>query len=86
MHDGTERQIRGGGIAGFPAGVPLGHLADRRGPRGLTAARQALLAGLVTPAERTRVRAVLQSAINGGIAIGAAAAGSRCRSTPRRPT
>jgi MFS family permease len=93
--------------------VPLGHLADRRGPRGvamllaastaaalvaflfvrsnvafvavaslygasqcgLTAARQALLAGLVTPADRTRVRAVLQSAINGGIAIGAAGGG-----------
>jgi MFS family permease len=98
-----------GWAVGFLAGVPLGHLADRRGPRGvamllaasvaaalvlflfvrsfvpfvvvaslygasqcgLTAARQALLAGLVSPADRTRVRAVLQSAINGGIAIGA---------------
>ncbi len=102
-----------GWAVGFLAGVPLGHLADRRGPRGvamllaagtaaalvlfllvgsfvpfvvvasvygagqcgLTAARQALLAGLVAPAERTRVRAVLQSAINGGIAIGAAGGG-----------
>lgn len=98
---------------GLLAGVPLGHLADRRGPRGvamllagwtavalvlflfvrsfvpfvlvaclyssalcgLNAARQALLAGLVDAAERTRVRAVLQSAINGGIAIGAALGG-----------
>ena len=102
-----------GWAVGFLAGVPLGHLADRRGPRGvamllaasaaaalvaflfvrsfvpfvavaslygasqcgLTAARQALLAGLVAPADRTRVRAVLQSAINGGIAIGAAGGG-----------
>ncbi len=102
-----------GWAVGFLAGVPLGHLADRRGPRGvamllaastaaalvlflfvgsfvpfvivaslygasqcgLTAARQALLAGLVSPAERTRVRAVLQSAINGGIAVGAACGG-----------
>lgn len=102
-----------GWAVGLLAGVPLGHLADRRGPRGvamllaagtatalvlfvfvrsfapfvvvaslygasqcgLTAARQALLAGLVAPAERTRVRAVLQAAINGGIAIGAAAGG-----------
>ncbi|HWM06677.1 MAG TPA: MFS transporter [Actinophytocola sp.] len=102
-----------GWAVGFLAGVPLGHLADRRGPRGiamllaastaaalvaflfvgslvpfvvvasvygasqcgLTAARQALLAGLVAPAERTRVRAVLQSAINGGIAVGATGGG-----------
>jgi len=102
-----------GWAVGFLAGVPLGHLADRRGPRGvamllaastaaalvaflfvrsfvpfvavaslygasqcgLTAARQALLAGLVAPADRTRVRAVLQTAINGGIAIGAAGGG-----------
>jgi MFS family permease len=102
--------LTAGWAVGFLAGVPLGHLADRRGPRGvamllaagtalslvaflfvrsfvpfvavaslygagqcgLTAARQALLAGLVAAADRTRVRAVLQSAINGGIAIGAA--------------
>ena len=102
-----------GWAVGFLAGVPLGHLADRRGPRGvamllavttalalvlflfvrsfvpfvvvaslycaaqcgLTAARQALLAGLVPASERTRVRAVLQTAINGGIAVGAAAGG-----------
>lgn len=95
--------------AGFLAGMPLGHLADRIGPRraavllaagtalsvavlpytggfvfflivvcgyaicqtGLTAARQALLARLVEPAERTRVRARLQSRINGGLAMGA---------------
>jgi MFS family permease len=98
-----------GWAAGFVAGVPLGHLADRRGARGvavllalctaaalvgflfvrsfvpfvvvaclyssalcgLNAARQALLAGLVAAADRTRVRAVLASAINGGIAVGA---------------
>lgn len=102
-----------GWAVGFVAGVPLGHLADRRGPRGvavllslctaaalagflfvrgfvpfvavaclyssalcgLNAARQALLAGLVDPAARTRVRAVLASAINGGIAIGAGGGG-----------
>ncbi len=102
-----------GWAVGFLAGVPLGHLADRRGPRGvamllalatasalvlflfvrsfvpfvlvaslygasqcgLTAARQALLAGLVEAAERTKVRAVLAAAINGGIAIGAALGG-----------
>jgi MFS family permease len=93
--------------------VPLGHLADRRGPRGvamllafvaaaalvlflsvrsfvpfvlvaclyssalsgLNAARQALLAGLVAAAERTRARAALAAAVNGGIAIGAALGG-----------
>lgn len=102
-----------GWAVGFLAGVPLGHLADRKGPRGvamllalatasalvmflfvrsfvpfvlvaslygasqcgLTAARQALLAGLVDAAERTKVRAVLAAAINGGIAIGAAIGG-----------
>jgi MFS family permease len=42
---------------------------------GLTAARQALLAALVAPAERTAVRAMLQAAVNGGIAIGAALGG-----------
>jgi MFS family permease len=102
-----------GWAVGFLTGVPLGHLADRRGPRGiamllalwtaaalvlflfvrsfvpfvlvaclyssaicgLTAARQALLAGLVDAAERTRVRAVLAAAVNGGIAIGAGGGG-----------
>jgi MFS family permease len=97
----------------FVVAVPLGHLADRRGPRevamllalvtaaglalflfvrsfvpfvlaaclyasamsGLTAARQALLAGLVEAADRTRVRAALAAAINGGIAVGAALGG-----------
>jgi MFS family permease len=98
---------------GFTAGVPLGHLADRRGPRstaqllalttaatigmflfvrdflpfvavaslytssqcGLTAARQALLAGLVAPGQRTRTRAVIQSAVNAGLALGAGSGG-----------
>lgn len=102
-----------GWAVGFLAGVPLGHLADRRGPRGvamllavwtaaalalfllvgsfvafvlvaclyssglcgLGAARQALLAGLVDAAARTRTRAVLASAVNGGIAIGAGLGG-----------
>jgi len=94
--------------AGLVAGMPLGHLADRFGPRraaialaagtavavamlpavhgfpaflvvicgygvcqsGLIAARQALLTRLIEPAERTRVRARLQSRINGGLALG----------------
>ncbi|HEX7309197.1 MFS transporter [Lentzea sp.] len=98
---------------GAVAGVALGHLADRWGPRttavvlaaataasigvllftrnfaafvavmclyasfqsGLQASRQALLAGLTTPGERTRVRARIQSTANAGIAIGAAAGG-----------
>ncbi|MFE6455975.1 MFS transporter [Streptomyces cinereoruber] len=98
---------------GSVAGVPLGHLADRRGPRGtavllalttavsvasflvvrsfvpflcaavvyaaaqsgLAAARQALLAGLVGPAARTRVLARLQAVLNGGLAVGAALGG-----------
>ncbi|WP_214319214.1 MFS transporter [Nonomuraea sediminis] len=102
-----------GWAVGAVAGVPLGHLADRRGPRGVaitlaaatavgvasflfvrsfalfvlaaclygtaqtgqSAARQALLAGLVAPEERTGVRAVLQSTRNGGLAIGAALGG-----------
>lgn len=42
---------------------------------GLSAARQALLAGLIAPTERTRVRAHLQSALNGGLAAGAAVGG-----------
>ncbi|MFH9726993.1 MFS transporter [Streptomyces sp. NPDC017254] len=98
---------------GSLAGVPLGHLADRRGPRnlavllslatgaivatfllidsfvpfvlvtclyatlqsGLAAARQALLADLVAPAERTGVLAHLQSTLNAGLAVGAALGG-----------
>jgi MFS family permease len=102
-----------GWAVGAVAGVPLGHLADRRGPRGvaillalvtasavgtfllvrtflpfvisviiyacgqagLAASRQALLAGLVEPQERTRVRAYLQAMANAGIAIGAALGG-----------
>ncbi len=102
-----------GWAAGAVAGVPLGHLADRRGPRGtavllalvtasavasflvvrafvpfllavvcyacgqagLAAARQALLAGLVAPAERTRARAYLQATANAGLAVGAAMGG-----------
>jgi MFS family permease len=100
-------------LVGFLTGVPLGSLADHRGPRGiavvlalttsasvaaflfvrsfplflvaaivyassqtgLTAARKALLAGLVDPAERTRIRAFLQSTVNAGLAVGAAAGG-----------
>ncbi|GAA3669190.1 MFS transporter [Nonomuraea antimicrobica] len=102
-----------GWAVGSVAGVPLGHLADRRGPRGvavvlalatavavasflfvrsfalftlvaclygtaqtgLSAARQALLAALVEPAERTSVRAMLQATLNGGLAAGAALGG-----------
>lgn len=98
---------------GAVAGVPLGALADRRGPRGvsvllalgtaaavlsflvvrsyaaflvtvvgyavaqcgLAAARQALLAGLVEPGERTGVLARLQSTLNAGLALGAGIGG-----------
>lgn len=98
---------------GSVTGVPLGALADRKGPRGtavllalatsasvasflfirsfvpfllaaclyavaqcgLAAARQALLAGLVTPAARTNVLAHLQSTLNAGLAVGAALGG-----------
>ncbi|MEU9143774.1 MFS transporter [Streptomyces sp. NPDC048349] len=98
---------------GSVAGVPLGALADRRGPRGtsaalavataapvfaflfirsytafliavtvyaaaqcgLAASRQALLAGLVPPEQRTGVLAHLQSMLNGGLALGAAVGG-----------
>jgi MFS family permease len=103
--------------AGFLAGVPLGHLADRWGPRrtavalalgtsasvgaflvvrsfplfllaacgyaccqsGLVSARQALLAALVGPTERTTVRAFLAAATNAGLAIGAAIGGLALR-------
>lgn len=102
-----------GWFTGMLAGVPLGNLADRWGPRrtarllalctsatlvaflfvrsfplfvlmfclyaccqgGLTSARQALLAALVTADERTRIRAQLQSTLNGGLALGAGAGG-----------
>ncbi|MEV6908787.1 MFS transporter [Amycolatopsis sp. NPDC051071] len=102
-----------GWAVGSVAGIALGHLADRRGPKGtavllglgtaasvtaflfigsavafmiaacvyacfqcgLGAARQALLAGLVDPAERTTFRARLQAMSNAGIAIGAALGG-----------
>uniref|UniRef100_A0AAU2K2B5 MFS transporter n=1 Tax=Streptomyces sp. NBC_00049 TaxID=2903617 RepID=A0AAU2K2B5_9ACTN len=98
---------------GSVAGVPLGALADRLGPRGtsavfaaataasvsaflfvrsfwaflfavvvyataqcgLAAARQALLAGLIPPEQRTGVLAHLQSVLNGGLALGAALGG-----------
>ncbi|TCN41975.1 MFS transporter [Kribbella orskensis] len=104
-------------LVGFLTGVPLGNLADRKGPRGvaillalstsasvasflfvrsfplfviaavayassqtgLTAARQALLAGLVEPAERTRIRAFVQSTTNAGLAVGAAMGGVALR-------
>ncbi|NIK58788.1 MFS transporter [Kribbella shirazensis] len=46
---------------------------------GLTAARQALLAGLVRPAERTRIRAFLQSTVNAGLAVGALLGGVALR-------
>ncbi|WP_079144803.1 MFS transporter [Streptomyces agglomeratus] len=42
---------------------------------GLAAARQALLAGLVAPAERTGVLAHLQATLNAGLAVGAALGG-----------
>jgi hypothetical protein len=99
--------------------VPLGHLTDRRGPRGvamllaaaalvaflfvrsnvafvavaslygtsqcgLTAARQALLARLVAPADRTRVRAVLSRRSTAASRSARRAAGSRCKPA-RRP-
>ncbi|MFI5828836.1 MFS transporter [Streptomyces sp. NPDC051578] len=98
---------------GSLAGVPLGALADRRGPRGtsvllavataasvasflfirsfwaflpavvcyataqcgLAAARQALLAAVVEPADRTGVLAHLQAVLNAGLAVGAALGG-----------
>ncbi|MFI6943874.1 MFS transporter [Streptomyces sp. NPDC050418] len=98
---------------GSVVGVPLGRLADRRGPRGtavllalataaavasflvvrdfvpflaaaclyasaqsgLAAARQALLAGLVAPEERTGTLAHLQSTLNAGLAVGAGLGG-----------
>ncbi|KAB1149274.1 MFS transporter [Streptomyces luteolifulvus] len=98
---------------GSLVGVPLGRLADRRGPRGtavllalatglavasflvvrgfvpfvaaacayasaqsgLAAARQALLAGLVSAGERTGLLAHLQSTLNAGLAVGAGLGG-----------
>ncbi|MFE6130875.1 MFS transporter [Streptomyces sp. NPDC056437] len=98
---------------GSLAGVALGRIADRRGPRptavvlalatsasvasflfvrsfplfllaaccyataqcGLAAARQALLAALVTKEERTGTLAYLQSTLNAGLAVGAALGG-----------
>lgn len=105
-----------GWTTGLLAGVPLGALADRRGPRGVAvllalltaaaiggflmvgaapglaafvlvccvyacaqtgsgAARQALLAALVPPAERTAVRARVQATANAGLGVGAALGG-----------
>ncbi|MFH8728835.1 MFS transporter [Streptomyces termitum] len=115
---GLSAQRVGAGLAvawavGSLAGTPLGALADRRGPRGvsvllalatatavgallladsfpaflaaatlyataqtgLAAARQALLAGLVAPADRTAVLARLQAVLNAGLAVGAALGG-----------
>jgi MFS family permease len=110
-----------GWAVGSVVGVPLGHLADRRGARGtavllamatsiavasflfvrsfplfavaavlyascqcgLTAARQALLAGLVEQARRTEVRAFLQSTTNAGLAVGAALGGLALQSDTR---
>ncbi|GAB2989386.1 MFS transporter [Streptomyces pseudoechinosporeus] len=98
---------------GSLVGVPLGRLADRRGPRGtavllalatgltvasflvvrgfvpfvlaacgyaaaqsgLAAARQALLAGLVSREGRTGLLAHLQSTLNAGLAVGAGVGG-----------
>ncbi|MFJ7075200.1 MFS transporter [Streptomyces sp. NPDC098781] len=98
---------------GSLAGVPLGRLADRRGPRGtavllalvtaltvasflvvrgfvpfvvaacayataqsgLAAARQALLAGLVSAGDRTGLLAHLQATLNAGLAVGAGLGG-----------
>ncbi|GGR81309.1 MFS transporter [Streptomyces aureoverticillatus] len=98
---------------GSVVGVPLGRVADRRGPRGtavllalataaavasflvvrdfvpfvaaalvyataqsgLSAARQALLAGLVGKEERTSLLAHLQSTLNAGLAVGAGLGG-----------
>ncbi|MFI9150772.1 hypothetical protein [Streptomyces sp. NPDC053367] len=45
---------------------------------GLAAARQALLAGLVSAAERTGLLAHLQSTLNAGWPWGRGSAGSRC--------
>ncbi|MDQ0377001.1 MFS transporter [Amycolatopsis thermophila] len=59
---------------GFPAFLALA-TSYACGQSGLAAARQALLAGLVEPARRTRVRAHLQAATNAGLAVGAALGG-----------
>ncbi|MEU8527109.1 MULTISPECIES: MFS transporter [Streptomyces] len=50
---------------------------------GLTAARQALLAGLVEQDRRTEVRAFLQSTTNAGLAVGAALGGLALQSGTR---
>ncbi|MFJ9375188.1 MFS transporter [Streptomyces sp. NPDC101455] len=106
---------------GSLVGVPLGRLADRRGPRGtavllalatglavtsflvvrgfvpfviaacayasaqsgLAAARQALLAGLVSAGERTGLLAHLQSTLNAGLAVGAGLGGLALRAGTR---
>jgi MFS family permease len=102
-----------GWATGLLAGVPVGRLADRLGPRpvaitaglvtavavgafllvgspvvftlvcclyaaaqtGSGAARQALLAAVIEPAERTAVRARIQALGNAGIGVGAALGG-----------
>ncbi|SDF66722.1 MFS transporter [Pseudonocardia oroxyli] len=102
-----------GWATGLLAGVPVGRVADRLGPRPVTivaglvtavaigafllvrdpitftlacclyaaaqtgsgAARQALLAAVVAPAERTAVRARIQALGNAGIGVGAAVGG-----------
>ncbi|TCO50513.1 MFS transporter [Kribbella antiqua] len=61
-------------VRSFPLFL-LAAIAYASSQTGLTAARQALLAGLVDPAERTRIRAFLQSTVNAGLAVGAALGG-----------
>jgi MFS family permease len=110
-----------GWAVGSLAGVPLGRLADRRGPRGtavllalgtalavasftavrgflpfvlvacgyaaaqsgLAAARQALLAVLVSAGERTGLLARLQATLNAGLAVGAGLGGLALHSGTR---
>ncbi|GAA0599742.1 MFS transporter [Kribbella sandramycini] len=61
-------------VRSFPLFV-IAAIAYACSQTGLTAARQALLAGLIAPAERTRIRAFLQATVNGGLAVGALAGG-----------
>ncbi|MFD8013759.1 MFS transporter [Streptomyces sp. NPDC058955] len=61
-------------IASFPAFLAAATLYACA-QSGLAAARQALLAGLVAPADRTAVLARLQAVLNGGLAVGAALGG-----------